>query len=99
MVLSNNRYLGLVNGIEKISGLRELYLNNSSIEKNPDLNNFPEIYVLNLSNTLISDLEGDEVRRNCKFLDLSNTKIKSCTTIQIFPHLRRLSLQETDIVS
>ena len=63
LVLSNNRYLGLVNGIEKISGLRELYLNNSSIEKNPDLNNFPEIYVLNLSNTLISDLEGDEVRR------------------------------------
>lgn len=80
LVLSNNRYLGLVNGIEKISGLRELYLNNSSIEKNPDLNNFPEIYVLNLSNTLISDLEGDEVRRNCKFLDLSNTKIKSCKT-------------------
>lgn len=99
LVLSNNRYLGLVNGIEKISGLRELYLNNSSIEKNPDLNNFPEIYVLNLSNTLISDLEGDEVRRNCKFLDLSNTKIKSCKTIQIFPNLRRLSLQETDIVS
>lgn len=95
LVLSNNRYLGLVNGIEKISGLRELYLNNSSIEKNPDLNNFPEIYVLNLSNTLISDLEGDEVRRNCKFLDLSNTKIKSCKTIQIFPNLRRLSLQGT----
>ena len=42
LVLSNNRYLGLVNGIEKISGLRELYLNNSSIEKNPDLNNFPK---------------------------------------------------------
>ena len=32
-------------------------------------------------------------------MDLSNTKIKSCKTIQIFPNLRRLSLQETDIVS
>ena len=83
--------------IGKLTGLKDLYLNNNQITKIEGLNNLVELEYLNLNDNQISKIQGLEKLANLKYLHLKNNQITKIQGLDKSTKLRWLNIEGNNI--
>jgi len=92
-----NKRMRNVNGIEKLTQLKILYLPNNQLTHVKDLENLTQLSQLDLENNRLTDVKGLEKLTQLYFLSLSGNRMTDVKGLEKLPKLHTLKLDDNQL--